>query len=106
MTLEELQQSNWYKERPLLIQQAIKILPPIQLYKFKNSGKQCYIQSFEEPKSGKLEDVTVTVQKTGVGGAMAEMGMGSLDINAVFGLSLNDLTPWDWEYDLTADNSF
>ena len=95
MTLKQLKQSDWYKERPLLIQQAIEILPPIQLYKFKTTGKQCYIVSFEEPESSKLEDVTVTVQKTGVGGSMAEMGMGSLDTNAVFGLSLTDLEPWD-----------
>lgn len=97
MTLEELKQHDWYKSRSLLIQQAIEILPPTKLYKFKNNGKQCYIQSFEEPESGKLEDVTVTVQKTGVGGAMAEMGMGVLDTNAVFGLNLYDLKPWDDE---------
>lgn len=94
MTLEELKKEDWYKERPDVIKQAIEILPPIRLYKFKNSGKQCYIRSFEEPESGKLEDVTVTVQKTGVGGALANAGLAMLDTNAVFGLSLTDLEPW------------
>ena len=94
MTLEELKQDDRYKEFPILIQQAIEILPPTKLYKFKNSWKQCYIQSFEEPESGKIEDVTVTVQKTGVGGAMAEMGLSVLDTNAVFGVGLYDLEEW------------
>lgn len=95
MTLEKLQQNEWYKQRPEVIRQAIDKLPPIQLYKFKESGKQCQIVSFEEPESGKLEDVTCTVQKTGVGGAMAEMGLGALDTNRVFGVKLDDLEVWN-----------
>ena len=95
MTLEELKESNWYKERPEVIQQAICILPPICLYKFKDSGKQCVIYSFSEPESNKLEDVTITVQKTGIGGPMAEMGLGLLDTNKVFGVRLDDLEPWN-----------
>lgn len=91
MTLEEIQQEDWYKERPEVIQRAIDILPPIQLYQFKDSKKQCYIISYEEPENGKLEDVTVTVQKTGVGGALAGMGIGALDNNRVFGVKLTDL---------------
>lgn len=95
MTLEELKETDWYKERPLVIQQAIDKLPPIHLYKFKDSGKQCHVISFEEPESGKLEDVTCTVQKTGNGGAMDKMGLGMLDRNAVFGCSLNDFELWE-----------
>ena len=95
MTLEELKESNWYKERPEVIQQAICILPLICLYKFKDSGKQCVIYSFSEPESNKLEDVTITVQKTGIGGPMAEMGLGLLDTNKVFGVRLDDLEPWN-----------
>lgn len=91
MTLEEFKQTDWYKTRPEIIQQAICKLPPIQLYRFKNSKKQCYIYSYSEPKSGKLEDVTVTIQKTGKGGIMDEMGLGDLDTNAVFGVHLDDL---------------
>lgn len=58
------------------------------LYKLKDSGKQCHIVSFEENESG---DVTCTIQKTGVGGAMYEMGLGELDANIVFGVKLEDL---------------
>lgn len=39
MTLEELQQNEWYKQRPEVIRQAIDKTPPIQLYKFRDSGK-------------------------------------------------------------------
>lgn len=95
MTLEELQQKEWYKKRPEVIRQAIDKLPPIQLYKFKANGKQCRIVSYEEPQSGKLEDVTCTVIKTGVGGPMAEMGMSALDGNGVFGVKLDDLEVWN-----------
>ena len=94
MTIEEVRETEWYQERPDVIKQAIELLPPIQLYKFKDSGKQCTISSYEEPESNKLEDVTVTVQKTGIGGPMAEMGLGELDRNQVFGVEINDLEPW------------
>lgn len=94
MTPQELQQTEWYKERPEIIRQAIDKLPPIQLYRFKESGKQCYIVSFEEHESGKVKDVTCTVQKTGIGGTMAEMGMGELDKNVVFGVNIDDLEVW------------
>lgn len=94
MTVEEFQKTEWFLQRPELIQKAIITLPPICHYKFKNSGKQCYIISYDEPESQLLEDVTVTVQKTGVGGAMAEMGMGQLDTNQVFGVKLDDLEKW------------
>ncbi len=94
MNLEELQQTEWYKCRPEVIKQAIDKLPPIHLYKFKETGKQCQIVSFEEPESDKLEDVTCTVQKTGIGGVMAEMGLGAMDTNQVFGVKLDDLVIW------------
>lgn len=94
MTLKELKQTQWYLERPNLIKQAINKLPPIYLYKLKESGKQCQIISFEEPESGKLEEVTCTVQKTGIGGAMSEMGLGTLDDNEIFGVKFNSLEIW------------
>lgn len=93
MTLEELQKEEWYKGRPEVIKQAVIKLPPITLYKFKESGKQCYIISFEEPESGKLEDVTCTVEKTGIGENI--IGLNPLDTNIVFGVKLDDLEPWD-----------
>ena len=92
MTLNELKQTDWYQERPDSIKEAIEKLPPIVLYKFKNSGKQCHIISYDEDKE--TGEITLTVQKTGLGGAMAQMGLGTLDTNAVFGVKLDDLEPW------------
>jgi hypothetical protein len=86
MDLQEIKQTDWYKERPKIIQKAIDILPPSKMYKFKSSGKQCFLISYEEPESGKFEDVTVTVKKTGKGSAL-----GSLDTNSVFGVKLDEL---------------
>ena len=94
MELQELKQTDWYKERPAVIQDAIDLLPPTKIYRFKESKKQCHLISYEEPYSKKLDDVTVTVQKTGVGGVMDEMGIGSLDTNQVFGVKLTDLEEW------------
>lgn len=85
---------DWYNERPKIIQEAILKLPPNKFYKFKDSGKQCYIVSYEEPEN-ENNPVTVTVQKTGVGGVMAEIGLGSLDQNRVFGVSLENLEPYE-----------
>ena len=97
MTLDEFKETDWYKERPALIKQAMDILPPIQQYRFKDSKKICFIVSVEEPESNKLEDVTVTVQKIGKGGSMDEMGLGQLDTNRVFGVKLTDLEPINHE---------
>lgn len=95
MTIKEIKQTDWFKSRPLIIQQAVEKFPPTQLYRFKESGKQCMILSFGEPKSGKFEDVTCTVKKTGVGGVLADMGLTLLDIETVFGVKLDDLEPWE-----------
>lgn len=95
MTLDELQKTEWYQSRPEVIKLAINKMPPIQLYKFKTTGKQCRIISFEEPDSGKLEDVTMMVQKTGVGGPLAAMGLAAIDTNKVFGVGLDDLKTWN-----------
>jgi hypothetical protein len=81
MTLQELKETDWYKERPELIKQAMEILPPIQQYRFKDSKEICFIVSIKEPESNKLEDVTLTVQKIGQGGVK------------VFEVHLNDLEP-------------
>ena len=97
MTLEEFKQTDWYKERPEIIKEAMAIRPPTELYKFKDSGKQCFIYGYDEPESGKVEDVTCIVQKTGKGGAMAAMGWGALDKNGVFGVKLDDLELWSEE---------
>lgn len=93
MTLEELKQTDWYEEKPKVIKKAICKLPPIQIYKFKNSDKQCIILSFEEPESGKLKDVTCTVKKTGIGGALEALGLSMFDTNYVSNVKLDDLEP-------------
>lgn len=94
MTLEELKQTGWYNERPEVIKQAICKLPPVQYYKIKSTGQQCKIYSYDEPENGKIEDVTCTVQKTGVGGILGEMGLGTFNTGRVFGFKLDDLEPW------------
>jgi hypothetical protein len=95
-TIERLRKTKWYKTRPEIIQQAVELLPPMGLYKFKDTGKQCVIIGYSEPKNGKFKDVTVTVQKTGVGGVLNECGDFSfLDKGwNVFGVKLTDLEPY------------
>jgi len=94
MDLQELKKTDWYKVKPSLIQNAIDLLPPTKMYRFKNSKKQCHIISYEEPESNKFDDVTVTVQKTGEGGSMDVMGFGALDTNQVFDVKLTDIEEW------------
>ena len=94
MDLQELKITDWYKERPIVIRKAIDLLPPTKLYKFKSSGKQCALISYEEPENKKLEDVTVTVQKTGIGGVMEGTGLEVFGTNQVFGVKINDLEEW------------
>lgn len=91
MDIKELIKTDWYKSRPPVIKEAISKLPPSEMYRILPYNKECYIISYEEPISGNLEDVTVTVQKTGKGGLLESMGAGYLDMNKVFGLSLSDL---------------
>jgi hypothetical protein len=81
---------KWYNTKPQVIKDAIDMLPPDKMYMFKDSKKECYITSYEEPQSGKLEDVTVTVQKTGEGSIW---GLESINMNRVFGVKLTDLEP-------------
>lgn len=94
MTLEEIKSTEWYKRSPDIIKQAIYKLPPTTLYKFKNTGKQCIIMSYDEPDSGKYEDVRLTVQKTGKGGVLSKIGFSRLDMDNVFDVRLDDIEPW------------
>lgn len=95
-TIEKLRKTKWYKTSSDIIRQAIELLPPTQFYQFKDSGKQCFLISYEEPLSGKLKDVTVTVQKTGIGGVLNDDGIFSFMDKGwgVFGVKLNKLKPW------------
>ena len=97
--MKELKEDEWYQTRPQIIKDAIDILPPTRYYMFKDSKKECYIISYDEPENGKVEDVTVMVQKTGVGGPMAEMGLSMLDTNKVFGVALTDLEPSTYKHE-------
>lgn len=87
----ELHESEWYKTRPAIIKEALRLWPADRLYRFINSKKHCYIISYEEPSSGRLQDLTVTVQKIGHGGHLAAVGLGHIDTNQVFGVSPKDL---------------
>jgi hypothetical protein len=90
ISLEEFKGTEWYQEQPGVIKHVIELIPPIQFYKFSN-GKQCYVLSYDEPVGGKTEDITLTVQKTGLGGVFP---LGPLDNNKVFGVRIDDLSPW------------
>lgn len=90
-TLKEIQESEWYKTRPLVIQQAIDECPPA-VYRIIATDHQCVIYCYDEPESGLLDDVTVKVIKTGVGGALDKLGLSELGRNwKVFGLHLSDI---------------
>lgn len=105
MTIEELKQTDWFKERPEIIQQAILRLPPTRLYRIKATGSQCQLYSYEEPESGMAEDVTVTIVKTGVGGALDEIFPELSKGQQVFGYSIDDLEPWDDEVPTPANST-
>ena len=94
-TIEKLRKTKWYKTRPIAIQKVIELFPPMGLYKFKDIGKQCVIISYDEPKD-KSKEITLTVQKTGVGGILNERGHFSfLDKGwNVFGVKLTDIELW------------
>ena len=88
---------DWLKDRPECIKQAALEKPPGQKYSL--YGKECYIISYEEPESGRTEDVTVTVQKTGRGKGMTQF------TNKVFGVKLGDLIPWKDETNESKEDS-
>lgn len=90
MTLKDIQNSDWYKTRPAIIQKAIDNYSPLDVYTLE-SGKQCTLISYEEPESGLYEDVTVTVQKNGYGTLLVPHGFNPLDTNKVFGVKLTDI---------------
>lgn len=88
MTLKELKDTDWYKERPAIIKEAIDSWPPIVKYKIKHSGHQCVIVGYTEPDEN-CNEVTAIVQKTGIGSPFPEMNM-----YQVFGVKKNELEMW------------
>ena len=94
VTLEEIQASDWYKNRPKIIQKAIDKRPP-GIYIVKETGHSCILLSYEEPESEKFEDVTVTVQIT----------TGLFAPRNVFGYKLEDVNPSTVKSDSSPDTS-
>ena len=92
MDLKELKQTEWYKERPKIIQQIICKFPPFYTYRFKYSQKEFNIIGYEEPlELNDPDDVTFIVQKTGNGGVLGQFGLGILDTNQVFGVEQGNI---------------
>lgn len=80
---------KWRDSLPPSVQGIVDDYPPIHVYRFKKSQKQFIIKSYGlDSDTGEL---TCTIQKTGQGGAMASMGLGSLDTNQVFGVKFDDI---------------
>lgn len=88
----EVKNDPWFAERPENIKKAIIALPPTIKYRFKDSKKECVLIAYQGPTETQPE-VTVTVQKTGEGGALSDLGLGAIDTNKVFGVKLTDLEP-------------
>lgn len=95
MTLGELKTTDWYNTRPEIIKEAIELRSPFKQYEFVGTNVKCYIVSYDELTSNKIEDVTVTVQKTGVkkspDGSATLVG---LHTNKIFDVKLEDLIEW------------
>ncbi len=83
---------DWYNSRPEIIKKALNIVPPDKFYKLKSTGVQCYIYSIDEPVTGLFEDVTITVNKTGVGSKPHHPEW--FNKAQVFGIKIEDLEPW------------
>ena len=96
MTLEELHNTDFYKTAVDIVKKAIDYIPPTMMYKFKDSGKQCYILSYDfNDEDTDFMKVTLTVQKTGKDASMTPLGFENLHQNKVFNVKLDDLEPWE-----------
>ena len=85
MTVEELKESDWYKERPQIIKDLIDKVNPYLFHKL--HGDIVAVEAFNE-------NGTIRIVKTGYGGVMEEMGLGMLNRGmGVFGVHPEDLTP-------------
>lgn len=88
--LIELFTGAWYLQLPEIVKKVVEEYPPVYIYRFKNTKKQFFIERIEEPLD-KNEPITFVIQKIGKGGLIAEMGMGLLDTNKVFGVKPEDI---------------
>lgn len=58
-----VQDTDWYKARPLLIQQKIDLYPPDRLYRMKSTQQIVYLYSYEENDDGLCETCTITITR-------------------------------------------
>lgn len=77
ISMKEIMASEWFKERPAAIQQAIKTWPP-GWYKMK-TGQEVRLYSYEENLDGKCQTCKVIVE--------SGYNVGAL----IFGVPLTDL---------------
>jgi hypothetical protein len=78
MTLTEIQQTEWYKERPQIIKDLIDQYPPAATVRIKATGQIAYIYSWSE-------DGTMTI------GIYMKDNPGMVCDRAVFGYEPDDL---------------
>lgn len=60
ISMKKILNSEWYKERPRAVQQAIRMYPP-GWYKM-NTGQEVRLYSYEENKKGKCKTCKVVVE--------------------------------------------
>lgn len=95
MTLRELQQSEWYLSKPLIIQEVFDVLPPFETFRITQTGAQCFLYSISEPESGDLDDVVVSVIQTGIGGFFWSIGLGHYEKGTIIhGILIDELEKW------------
>lgn len=95
MNLAELQKSGWYKAMPEVIRRAIDMRPPGHHYKFKKSNERCFIVYYNEPESGKLEDVTCIIETTQPIFKKDDNGGYRVTPNIFFSVKLDELGEWN-----------
>lgn len=62
LTLEQLKQTEWFKERPEVIQKTICKFMPTNLYKFIETDEDCRIIGYTEYEGELEEDVTFIIE--------------------------------------------
>jgi len=88
---EKLKKSDWYKNRPKLVQEKFDEYPPYNTYQL--NGKNVFLYSLDENKDGSVSTCTVNIVEEANPG-------GLLFGRRVFGVALSDLTdlgitePW------------
>ena len=79
----KVQETRWYRERPLSVQRAIDRWPPDQLYRIKSTGQVAFLYSYGEAEDGTCTTCTVCVTRRYNPTCLRE--------RSVFGVPLEDL---------------